>query len=178
MTELVAVVTVRDVTAKVVDVAPDATVTLAGTVAAPVLLLDNVTVRCVELPAAGALNVTVAVAFVDPPTTVAGFSASATTCGSCETVSRALCEPPFDDAVIVAEVGAVTTLLVTVNVAEVAPLDTVTVAGTVAAAVLLLDSVTVRCVESPAAGAFKATVPVAFVAPPTTLAGFSVTATT
>ena len=47
---------------------------------------------------------------------------------------------------------AVTTLLVTVKVAVVAPDATVTLAGTVAAAVLLLNSVTVRCAVEPAAG--------------------------
>ena len=54
----------------------------------------------------------------------------------------------------------------TVNVAELAPAATVTLAGTVAAEVLLLDSVTLRCAAVPAAGAFSATVPVEFVIPP------------
>ena len=57
------------------------------------------------------------------------------------------------------------------NVAEVAPAATVTLAGTVAADVLLLDSVTVRCAAVPAAGAFNVTVPVEFVIPPGTLVG-------
>jgi hypothetical protein len=60
---------------------------------------------------------------------------------------------------------------VTVNVAEVTPAATVTLARTVAAEVLLLDSVTVRCAAVPAAGAFSVTVPVEFVIPPGTLVG-------
>ena len=45
---------------------------------------------------------------------------------------------------MVTAVEVVTAFDVTVNVADVAPVDTVTLAGTVAAAGLLLDSVTVR----------------------------------
>ena len=69
-------------------------------------------------------------------------------------------------------VFAVTGLLVTVKVAVVAPAGTVTFAGTVAAAVLLLDRVT----TAPAAGAgpFNVTVPVDGV-PPITEVGLSVT---
>ena len=74
MTAVVAAATIRLVTVKVADVAPLATVTLVGTVAADVLLLDNVTVRCVVEPKAGAVNVTVPVEFAVPPITVAGFS--------------------------------------------------------------------------------------------------------
>jgi hypothetical protein len=74
--------------------------------------------------------------------------------------------------VIVTFVFAVTALEVTVNVAVVAFAATVTLAGTVAAAVLLLDSVT----TAPAAGAgpFNVTVPVDGV-PPITVVGLKLT---
>ena len=62
--------------------------------------------------------------------------------------------------------------------AEVAPAATITVAGTVAAAVLLLDSATVLCAVVPTAGAFSVTVPIELAAPPGTLAGFRVTLVT
>jgi hypothetical protein len=58
-------------TVNVAVLLPPATVTLAGTVAAAVLLLESVT----DVPAvgAGALNVTVAVELL-PPVTLAGFN--------------------------------------------------------------------------------------------------------
>ena len=74
-------------------------------------------------------------------------------------------------------VAANPSMLVTVNVAELLPDDTVTVAGTVAAAVLLLARVT----TTPPVGAvaFNVTVPVDVDAVPlgwlVTLVGFSVT---
>ncbi len=65
-----------------------------------------------------------------------------------------------------------TALVVTVNVALVLPPATVTLAGTVAAEVLLLDSDT----ATPPAGAALLSVTVPWeVLPPTTLVGFSVT---
>src|SRR5687768_13697046 len=69
------------------------------------------------------------------------------------------------------EVSAVTAVVVTGNVAEVAPSGTVTVAGTVATVGLLLARVTV----TPPAGAAadSVTVPVEGL-PPATLVGFSV----
>src|SRR2546422_5437036 len=70
---------------------------------------------------------------------------------------------------MVAEVDAVTALVVTVNVTLVAPTGTVTLAGTVAA-VLSLDSVT--CAPPAGAGPFSVTVPVEF-PPPVTVVGFS-----
>jgi len=68
-------------------------------------------------------------------------------------------------------VDAATALVLTVNVALVAPAATVTLDGTRAAAVLLLDSVTI----APPAGAapLSITVPVEEF-PPVTLVGFSV----
>src|SRR5207244_10363870 len=73
-----------------------------------------------------------------------------------------LVPPPV--AVMVAELGLVCTFVVTLNVALVAPAATVTLAGTVATAVLLLLSVT--CVPPLGAAAPRLTVPCA-VAPPT-----------
>jgi hypothetical protein len=68
--ETVAVVTVTVVTLNVAVVAPCATVTLAGTVAAP-LLLDSDTVA----PPAGAALVSVTVPVDDaPPVTLVGLS--------------------------------------------------------------------------------------------------------
>jgi len=72
---------------------------------------------------------------------------------------------------MVTAVEAATALVFTVKVALVAPARTVTLAGTVAAVVLLLESVT----WAPPAGAgpFSETVPVEEV-PPVTLAGLRV----
>ena len=78
-------------------------------------------------------------------------------------------------AVTVTGVGAVTTVVVIVNVAVVAPATTCTLAG-VALAALSSDNVTVLWAAVPAAGAFKVTVPVVG-APAVTLTGFKVTDT-
>ena len=88
-------------------------------------------------------------------------------------VSVVVCEP-FSVAVMVAEVEVTTGLVVIVKVAVVAPANTVTLAGTLAEA-LLSESVT----TAPPAGAapFKVTVPVEDV-PPGTLVGFTDTAET
>ena len=59
---------------------------------------------------------------------------------------------------MVTAVDAVTTLVLTVKVALVAPAGTVTLEGTVAAAVLLLESVT--CAPPAGAGPLSVTVPV------------------
>ena len=71
---------------------------------------------------------------------------------------------------MVAEVDAVTALVVTVNVTLVAPTGTVTLAGTVAAAVLSLDSVT--CAPPAGAGPSSVAVPVELL-PPVTVVGFT-----
>ena len=81
-------------------------------------------------------------------------------------------------ALIFAVLMAATVRLVTVKLADVAPAATVTVAGTLAAAVLLLDSVTVLCAAVPTAGAFSVTVPTELAAPPGTVVGFRVTIAT
>src|SRR3989441_5107387 len=70
---------------------------------------------------------------------------------------------------MVADVDAVTVLVVTVNVTLVAPTGTVTLAGTVAA-VLSLDSVT--CAPPAGAGPSSVAVPVELL-PPVTVVGFT-----
>jgi hypothetical protein len=67
-------------------------------------------------------------------------------------------------------VDAVTALVLTVNVVLVAPAATVTLEGTLAAVVLLLESVT--CAPPVGAGPLNVTVPVEEL-PPVTLVGFS-----
>jgi hypothetical protein len=74
---------------------------------------------------------------------------------------------------MVAVAGLVTASVVTVNVAVEDPAGTVTVAGTVAALVLLLDRFTVM--PAPLAAPVRVTVPVDVV-PPRTLVGLSDTA--
>jgi hypothetical protein len=80
---------------------------------------------------------------------------------------------PPNEAVIVTAVEAVTDFVVTVKLALVAPAATVTVAGTVAAAVLLLTSVTVAPPEG--AALVKVTMPCEEF-PPTSAAGLSASA--
>ena len=122
---MVEVVTVFVVTVKVALVLPAATVTLAGTVAAPVLLLDRVTTA----PAVGAgpESVTVPVDG-EGPLTVVGLSVRELAVGAV-TVKAAVWVVPRIP-VIVTEVFVATGLVVTANVAVVAFADTVTLAGT------------------------------------------------
>ena len=70
------------------------------------------------------------------------------------------------------EVDAATALVLTVNVALVAPAATVALEGTLATVVLLLESVTIAPPDG--AGPLSVTVPVEDCTPPTTLVGFSV----
>jgi hypothetical protein len=74
---------------------------------------------------------------------------------------------------MVTAVDADTALVLTVNDALVAPAATVTLEGTLAAVVLLLESAT--CAPPVGAGPLSVTLPVEDCAPPTTLIGFSVT---
>jgi len=167
MVTVVDVVTALAVTGNVAVVLVEGTVTEAGTVAAAVLLLDSVTTA----PPV-ALSVTVPVD-VPTPSTMIGVrdsDANVTTGGGGGvTVSCAVLTGPPPIAVIVTVVvDVVTELVATVNVAVVPPAGTVTLTGTVAAAVLLLDSVTTAPRDG--AAALSVTVPVDAL-PPVTLAG-------
>ena len=73
------VATALVVTVNVALLAPAETVTLEGTLAAPLLLA---TATCAPPAGAGPLNVTVAVEDCRPPITLAGFSISDATVGS------------------------------------------------------------------------------------------------
>jgi hypothetical protein len=154
------------VTVNVALVAPAATVTFAGTCAAAVLLLVSVTTA----PPVGAapFKVTVPVEEV-PPVTLVGLSETLEGSGAL-TVRFADFVAPLNSPEMVDVVLAATGVVVTVNVALVAPAATVTLAGTVAAAVLLL----VRATTAPPAGAalLNVTVPVED-APPVTVAGLT-----
>jgi len=156
------------VTVNVAVVAPAATVTVAGTVAAAVLLLLRVTTA--PPVGAGPFSVTVPVDEL-PPVTDVGFKLTELGAGAL-TASAAVCVVLLYVAEIVDDVLLATALVVTVKVAVVAFAATVTLAGTVAAAVLLLLSVT----TTPPVGAapFSVTVPVDAV-PPVTDVGFKPT---
>ena len=155
-------------TVKVAVVAPPATVTFAGTVAAPVLLLLSVTTA--PALAAGPLSVTVPVVEVPPITTV-GLRLVELTTGAV-TVSAVVFVELLLVAEMVTDVLLATGFVLTVNVAVLAPPATVTLAGTVAAPVLLLVSVTTA--PAVAATAFSVTVPVDDV-PPVTDVGLKLT---
>ena len=151
----------------VAEVCPVATVTLGCTIAAILLSPDRITTA----PGAGAgkFNVTRPVVLV-PPVTIGVVIVTDASAKEELMVSEAECVPlRFPE--IVADVSAATRLVVTVNVAVVAPANTVTLAGTVAVA-LSLDSVTMAPADG--AAAFKVTVPVEET-PPVTLVGFTAT---
>jgi len=160
-------VTVKVVTVKVFEVVPEVTVTLAGTVATAVFELVRVTTS----PAAGAFpsKVTVPVEDVPPKTLVLLRVTDKRLVGV--TVSVAVCVPPYVP-LIVTGVEDETTKVVTVKVFVVVPAATVTLAGTVATAVLELERVT----TAPPVGAapLRVTVPVDEL-PPTTVVGERVT---
>ncbi len=162
-------------TLNVVLVLPAGMVTLpiAGTLATAVLLLKRVTTA----PPVGAAALKVTVPVEDAgPTTLVGLSASVESvtggggAGS-ETVSRAVLVRPPKEAEIVMVVDAVTEVVVTLKLAVVVPAATVTLAGTVATRVLLLERVTAVAAEG---AGLMLTVPCK-VLPPATVAGVSVT---
>ena len=155
-----------DVAVKVAVVAPAATVTDAGTVAAEVLLDESATTK----PSAGAalLRVTVPVEVV-APVTVVGFKVRPVRVGAVTArVAVEVAPPPAAEIVAVALVATATD--VTVKVAVVAPDGMVTDAGTVAAA---LFEVNVTTKPFGPAALLIVTVPVEGV-PPTTDVGLSV----
>lgn len=162
----VTAVTVDVVTVNVAVVAPAATVTEAGTVAATLLDASVTT-----MPPAGAADNKVTVPVLDvPPVTDVGFKATVLSTGAVIPRDADWLIAPFV-AVIVLAVFAATAVVVTVKVAVVEPAATVTLDGTVAVA-LLDASVTTK----PPAGAAadSVTVPV-LEAPPATDVGFNVT---
>jgi hypothetical protein len=167
------VTTVADVTAFVVTtnpavVAPAGTVTLAGTPATVVLLLDSVTIA--PPVGAAALSVTVPVDVL-PQGILAGWRLSdvSVAAGVTESCADRVAPPLVPE--IVAVVDVVTALAATANVAVVLPAATLTAPGTVATAVLLLASVTTA--PPVGAAALSVTVPID-VLPPRTLVGWRV----
>jgi hypothetical protein len=149
------------VTVNVVELLPAGTVTVVvDTVATAVLSLAMVTTT----PPVGAVVFSVSVALdVAPPIRLFGFKVRLEICGGVTVRTAVFCTPLYV-AVMVEVAWAPTSIEVTVNVAVVAFAATVTVAGTVAAAELLLDSVT----TAPPIGAppFSVTVAVELAEPP------------
>jgi hypothetical protein len=159
--------TVVVVTVNVAVRAPALTVTVAGRVAAA-LSLESVT----EAPPVGAALVKVTVPVEGlPPATLDGFSVTPERAAGTLMVSSEVLVTPFAPALIVATVPAKTDVVVTVNVAVVAPALTVTLDGTVAFALSLESETTV---PPEGAAPVKVTVPVEGF-PPTTVAGFKET---
>jgi len=168
---VVVVVTVLLVAVALALVAPAGMVTLAGTVAPEVLLLDRLTTAPPE--GAAAVKVTVTCE-VPPPVTVVGLSAideSEAGVPFFVTVRLADLEALPTSALIVITVSVVTVDVVTVKLAEVWPAGMLTIGGGFATR-LLVDRVAVM--PPAGAGLLSSTVPVELV-PPGTLVGLRVT---
>jgi hypothetical protein len=140
-----------------------AIVTVAGTVAAPSELVVETTA-----PAGGALPLSASVPVEEaPPPTAAGLSVTEVRAAGVVEITTVF-DTPARVAVMVDDSFAATPSVVTVNVAFVAFVPTVTVAGTVAHVVSELESATAKPEE--AALPFKVTVPVTLLPPTTGLA--------
>jgi len=165
--------TIDVLTVKDAEPAPAGITTLEGTLAAP-LLLKSATMA----PPVGAALVrfTVPVEDSNPPITLEGLSVNEARAsggrGTGVTVSEADLVTPPEAPEMLTVVDASTALVLTVNVALVAPATTVTLDGVLATFVLLLESVTTAPPEG--AAPLSVTVPVEDCVPPTTLVGFSV----
>jgi hypothetical protein len=155
------VVTGSVVTRKVTLALPAGTVTLGTNCAAFELL---VSVTSAPPPGAAAVSVTVHIE-VPPPPTVAGLSATLATIGEGTTARVAVCVELFSVAMIIAFTGIGTPNVVIGKVIVVAFCCTVTLAGTCAALVMLLESITTA--PPPGAAPEIVTVPVTG-CPPTT----------
>jgi hypothetical protein len=166
MVTLTEVGVVDVVIGKVAVVAPDGTVTLAGTAAMAASLVESWTVA----PWAGAAAASVTVPCSDaPPMTLAGLRTRLDTVTG-TTVRVAVRVPLANVADRVTVVELLTRPVAIANDTVVEPPATVTLAGTAAARASLLESETVV----PPAGAAdaKETVPVAF-SPAVTVSGFT-----
>ena len=156
-------------TVKLALVVPTCTVTLDGTVATDVFLLESVTTAPPE--GAAAVRVTVPVELF-PPLTLVGFRVSeeSVAVAGGVMIREACIELLPRVAVITAVVVVVTDVVVTVNEAVVAPAVTATLTGTLAEELLLAKLTT-----TPPDGAapLKVTVP-RDALPPRTLLGFNV----
>jgi hypothetical protein len=155
------------VTVNVTLLASAATATLAGAIATRSSLLESAMIA--PPVGAGPLRVTVPIEEA-PPETLVGLRLTDDNVGGVM-VRTALRITPRYVAAIVARLRADTEFVATVNVAVVAPAATVTAAGTVALAVLSLESAT----AAPPAGAaaLSVTVPIEAL-PPATLVGLTV----
>ena len=144
---------------------PAATTTEAGVVTEDELL-DNVT----EMPPvpAGPVNLTVPVELA-PPVTLVGLKLKDASDGG-PIVRVAVLEVDPRVAVMIAETEALTAVVLTLNEAELAPADTVTVAGVVA---LVLPEERLTIAPPDGAGPLRVTVPVEEL-PPTSEVGFKV----
>ena len=143
------------VTVNGAEVEPCGMVTVEGTLAAAVLELESDT-AAPPLPA-GAVSVTVPVP-VWPLTIALGLTDTLLKAAAAGLMVTPNVLTPEYDAVSVAEVEDLTVPVVTVNVVEVEPWGTVTLAGTLAAAALELASATVT--PPVPAAAVRLTVPV------------------